>query len=51
MKSEEALRILRERMVAISRTASEGGCLNYGSLTVQPAEVQQAPERVLVTAR
>jgi hypothetical protein len=46
MTSAEALRIMRQRMEAISKTASVEGLLNYGSLVVQPAPVKE-----LATAR
>ena len=37
MSSIEAQQVIRERMKAISHTASVGGCLNYGSFVVKPA--------------
>jgi hypothetical protein len=35
--ANEAQRVLRARMEAISHTDSVGGCLNYGSFVVKPA--------------
>jgi hypothetical protein len=46
MSANEALKIMRRRMEEISHTASVGGCLNYGSLTVQPRPVTVPVGRV-----